>query len=346
MIDVQYNVDLARHTTFGISAKCDIFAEYDTVDDLVQLLCSPELQKVPIINIGEGSNILFVSDFNGAVLHSRIYGIEIISDKGDEVLVRAGSGVCWDSFVGWAAENSLYGIENLSSIPGTVGASAIQNIGAYGVEAKDVIFKVEAYDTVEHKNKVFSVEECLYGYRDSMFKHTQPHERYIVTHVQYRLSRKKQFNISYGALSKMASDIDLTLHKVRDFITQVRNKKLPDPAKNGSAGSFFKNPVVPTAIFNKLADRHPDMPHYPAEKQGFIKLLAGWLIEHAGLKGFSIGGAVVWPLQCLVIANAGNADASDVISLMEHIQQCVKNEFQVNLFPEVLLIPEKAILKK
>ena len=341
MIDIRHNVDLSAHTTFGIKARCDMFVEYDTVDDLVRFLDRSDIADIRRISIGEGSNMLFTCDFNGIVLHSRISGIEIVSEGDGDVLIRAGAGVRWDDFVAWAAENSIYGVENLSAIPGTVGASAIQNIGAYGVEAKDVISKVEAYDTVEHTIQMFPVEECRYGYRDSMFKHTQPQERYIVTHVQYRLSRIKQYNLSYGALSDLSFDTGLSLFKVRDCIQQIRNKKLPEPGKTGSAGSFFKNPVVPDDIFLELLEKWPRMPHYPSGQDGYTKLSAGWLIEKAGLKGCRIGGAFVWPLQCLVIANDGTASASDVVSLMNHVRQCVKEKFQVELYPEVLLITDK-----
>ena len=338
MYDIQYNVDIKRYITFGISAEVGALAVYRNVDDLKSLLALPELKGKRFLNLGSGSNMLFTERFDGVVLHSQISNIEIVGQDDFNVFVRVGAGVIWDDFVDWAVDQSYYGVENLSAIPGTVGASAVQNIGAYGAEAKDVISKVEVLDVATREISVLDSEHCEFGYRDSVFKHGGYENRYIVTHVVYRLTKIRKFNLKYGALSALLSDPELSLRKVRDYITEVRNKKLPAPGVTGSAGSFFKNPLVSGNVFSKLSAVYPEMPHYDSGCPGFVKLSAGWLIENAGLKGCCVGGAEVWPKQCLVIANAGGATACDVLALMRHIRQCVMEKFGVELSPEALLI--------
>lgn len=344
MFEINYNRDIKNLTTFGISAEVDVLAEYTDVDGLMSLLQLPELQSRKLLNIGSGSNVLFTERFKGVVLHSLINSIEIVEETDDCVCVRAGSGVIWDDFVDWSVSHGYYGVENLSAIPGTVGASAVQNIGAYGAEAKDAIVSVETIDTVTREARVFDAGECAFGYRDSVFKHTQPAGRYVITHVVYRLMKHEQFNLGYGALSSLESDPELSSAKVRNYITEVRDKKLPNPSTIGSAGSFFKNPLVSAAEFAKLAESYPDMPHYESGRAGMVKLPAGWLIETAGLKGYSIGGAQVWPRQCLVIANTGGATAGDVLALMRYVKTAVKNKFNVDLYPEVLLVGGDGLL--
>ncbi|MCM1021128.1 MAG: UDP-N-acetylmuramate dehydrogenase [Muribaculum sp.] len=343
MYKVKHNVDLSPYTTFGISADADTFVEYSSIESLIELLT--EFDKCPLLCLGQGSNMFFTCDFHGAVLHSRIEGICLIGESETEVKVKVGSGVVWDDFVAWCVENSYYGAENLSAIPGTVGASCVQNIGAYGVEAKDLIAEVEAVDVVTRSVCVFSAEECKFGYRDSVFKHTDPEMRYVVTGVTYKLKKNADFNLEYGALLQLRRNPVLSLQDVRSFITQLRNAKLPDPSEIGSAGSFFKNPVVNEEIFKELRTVYPQMPHYSVAEKGKVKLSAGWLIEQSGLKGVSIGGAQVWPKQCLVIANTGGATSDNVMELMHLIQQTIMAKFNVELTPEVLLVGSSEIIK-
>ncbi len=336
MFDVKFNVNLSHYTTFGIQASAAVLVEYDNPFDLPEILENDSVRGRTLFNLGSGSNVLFVEAFDGVVLNSRIGGIDVIENDGSSVVVRAGSGVEWDNFVEWAVENSFFGVENLSAIPGTVGASAVQNIGAYGAEAKDVIERVEVFDIHTRQQRTFSKQECGFGYRDSLFKHTGG--RYVVTHVVYRLGLLQKFDLAYGALSKLKERPALSLRDVRDFIVEVRNSKLPDPKQVGSAGSFFKNPVVPLDCYEAILECYPEAPCYRSDLPDMVKLPAGWLIEHAGLKGSRCGGAEVWPKQCLVIANTGNATSSDVIVLKNRIQRQVKEEFNVDLEPEVLLV--------
>lgn len=338
MYDIQYNVDIRNYTTFGISAEVGALAIYNSVDDLKSLLSLSEIENKRFLNLGLGSNMLFTERFDGVVLHSHIRDIEIVSQDDECVYVRAGSGVIWDDFVNWAVEHGYYGVENLSAIPGTVGASAVQNIGAYGAEAKDVISEVEVLDVTTREKSVLDSGKCAFGYRDSVFKHAGNENRFIVTHVVYRLSKIRKFNLKYGAISMLLNDPELSLEKVRDYVTDVRNKKLPNPAVTGSAGSFFKNPVVDESTFSHLLEAYPKIPHYESGCPGFVKLSAGWLIENAGLKGCLVGGAEVWPKQCLVIANTGGATAGDVLTLMRRIRHRVMEKYGVDLSPEVLLI--------
>lgn len=344
MFDIKYNVDLSSYTTFGIKSTAAVFAEYDTPEDLPVLLDSECLRDRTLFNLGSGSNVMFSGHFEGGVLHSLVSGIEVIDKNDTSVLVRVGSGVEWDSFVEWAVGQSYYGVENLSAIPGTAGASAVQNIGAYGAEAKDVIERVEVFDMHSRRQVELSERECCFGYRDSVFKHTG--ERYIVTHVVYRLGLKPYFNLAYGALSKLRNRSDLTLQDVRDYIVNVRNEKLPAPADVGSAGSFFKNPIVSVDQYEAICREYADVPHYATGCAELVKLPAGWLIEHAGLKGTRCGGAEVWPKQCLVIANTGGATADDVLELKTLIQKRVSEVFNVLLEPEVLLVGSDGSLLK
>ncbi|MBR2162668.1 MAG: UDP-N-acetylmuramate dehydrogenase [Bacteroidales bacterium] len=273
MIKTTYYQDLTKMNTFGMKVKARCFMEYDSVADLVDIEFE-ELAR-PVLHIGGGSNLLFTDDFKGTVLHSRIDFIEII-DESQEVLVSVGAGVVFDDFCAWAANEGLWGVENLSYIPGEVGASAVQNIGAYGVEVKDVIRKVYCYDTLEEEFTSFDVDECGYGYRDSIFKNPEIKGRFIVTHVVFALSRTPQPKLDYGHLKDAVSAVDseLTPSLIRKVIIRIRKEKLPDPSVVGSAGSFFKNPVISLEHFARIesaakAEHGPDykVPHYIIECQ-------------------------------------------------------------------------------
>ena len=346
--------------TFGMKVKARCFIEYDSVADLVDVEFE-ELAR-PVLHIGGGSNLLFTDDFKGTVLHSKINFIEILdefegttkvdgtssSDMQQDVLVSVGSGVVFDDFCDWAAKEGLWGVENLSYIPGEVGASAVQNIGAYGVEVKDVIRTVYCYDTVEEEFVKFDVSECEYGYRDSIFKNPEIKGRYIVTHVVFALSRTPQPKLEYGHLetavkeAQSAKDSPLTPALIRKVIIKIRKEKLPEPSVVGSAGSFFKNPVISAEHFAKIeaaakAEHGADckVPHYDLP-DGTVKVPAAWMIEQCGWKGRRSGGAAVWDKQPLVIVNyTGDAYPEEIIGLERRIIDSVKNKFGVELHPEV-----------
>jgi UDP-N-acetylmuramate dehydrogenase len=342
MIRTNYYQDLTKMNTFGMKVKARCFIEYDSVADLVDIEFE-ELAR-PVLHIGGGSNLLFTDDFKGTVLHSKIDFIEIL-DEGPEVLVSVGAGVVFDDFCSWAAKEGLWGVENLSYIPGEVGASAVQNIGAYGVEVKDVIRKVYCYDTVEEEFVHFDVEECRYGYRDSIFKSPEIKGRYIVTHVVFALSRDPRPVLDYGhlrdAVAESASHpADPAL--IRKVIIKIRKEKLPEPSVMGSAGSFFKNPVISMEHFQRIeavakAEHGPDykVPHYDLP-DGMVKVPAAWMIEQCGWKGRRSGNAAVYDKQPLVIVNyTGDAYPEEIISLERRIIASVKAKFDVELHPEV-----------
>lgn len=379
MVKTEYYKDLTKMNTFGMKVKARCFIEYDSVADLVDIEFE-ELAR-PVLHIGGGSNLLFTDDFKGTVLHSKIDFIEIL-DKchsipeapafagsgtpypgvgkcllhtngtlsadfkpSNEVLVSVGAGVVFDDFCAWAAKEGLWGVENLSYIPGEVGASAVQNIGAYGVEVKDVIRRVYCYDTVEEEFVNFSVEECGYGYRDSIFKDPEVKGRYIVTHVVFALSRVPQPKLEYGHLKDAFAEVassSLTPDLIRKTIIKIRKEKLPEPSVKGSAGSFFKNPVISMADFQRIeasakAELGADykVPHYDLP-DGSVKVPAAWMIEQCGWKGKRSGGAAVWDKQPLVIVNhTGEAYPEEIVGLEKRIIASVRTKFGVELSPEV-----------
>ena len=338
MIRTTYYQDLTKMNTFGMKVKARCFIEYDSVADLVDIEFE-ELAR-PVLHIGGGSNLLFTDDFKGTVLHSKINFIEIL----DNGLVSVGAGVVFDDFCAWAAKEGLWGVENLSYIPGEGGASAVQNIGAYGVEVKDVIRTVYCYDTVEEEFVSFDISECGYGYRDSIFKNPEIKGRYIVTHVVFALSREPMPRLEYGHLKEAVETAGamLTPELIRKVIIKIRKEKLPEPLVMGSAGSFFKNPVISLEHFQRIeaaakAESGPDykVPHYDLP-DGLVKVPAAWMIEQCGWKGRRSGGAAVWDKQPLVIVNyTGEAYPEEIIGLEKRIIASVKAKFDVELHPEV-----------
>ena len=305
----------------------------------------------PVLHIGGGSNLLFTDDFKGTVLHSKIDFIEVLDScdgaaEDGPVLVSVGAGVVFDDFCDWAAKEGLWGVENLSYIPGEVGAAAVQNIGAYGVEAKDVIHTVYCYDTVEEEFVSIPVEDCEYGYRDSVFKDPEIKGRYIVTHVVFALSREPRPRLDYGhlrdAVADAAQQADLTPALIRKVIIRIRKEKLPEPSVMGSAGSFFKNPVISAEHFARIeasakAEHGADykVPHYDLP-DGVVKVPAAWMIEQCGWKGRRSGGAAVYEKQPLVIVNyTGEAYPEEIIGLERRIIESVKDKFGIELHPEV-----------
>lgn len=330
----EYNdYSLLNHNTFGMDVKAKRYVEYDSEEELKTLI--PTLEG-EVLHMGGGSNLLFKGDFAGTVLHSAIRGIEIVEEKGDEVLVRVGAGEVWDDFVAWAVAQGLGGVENLSLIPGEVGASAVQNIGAYGVEAKDVIALVEAVELQSGQKRVFGTLECDYAYRQSIFK-KQLKGKYAITYVTCRLQKKPQLKLEYGNIKAVLGEKkDLTIADVRQAIIDIRNAKLPDPKVQGNAGSFFMNPVVSREKFLSIQKDYPNMPFY--EVEGGVKIPAGWMIDQCGWKGKSLGRAGVHDKQALVLVNLGGATSDEIITLCETVCKDVYEKFGIEIHPEVNLI--------
>mgnify|MGYP003440924926 FL=1 len=328
---------LLPHNTFGMDVKASVFIEYASVEELKEVL-SLYVKDNQWLHIGKGSNLLFTGDFSGIILHSAIKGYEVIHEDTNEVVVRVGAGEVWDDFVAMTVENEWYGAENLSLIPGEVGASAVQNIGAYGVEAKDLIVGVEAIEVSTGKECIFKNEECGYAYRESVFKSSLKYQ-YLVTHVSYRLKKTPCYHLDYGniRLELEKQKVRLTLANVRQAIISIREAKLPDPKLQGNAGSFFMNPVISRKHFEALLVDYPLMPHYEVDAES-IKIPAAWMIDQCGWKGKRLGRAGVHDKQALVLVNLGGAVGAEVIALSEAIQKSVYEKFGINILPEVNFI--------
>lgn len=335
MITTYQNFDLSRATTFAIPAKCGCFIEYDRKEDIPFIL-STLRKDIDFLHIGGGSNLLFTSDFHGVVAHSAIKGIEIIEENSSGVKVCVGAGEKMDDFIRWACERELWGVENLSGIPGEVGASAVQNVGAYGMEAADAIIEVNAFDREKNEFVTIAHDDCHYGYRDSIFKRPELRGCYIIHSVLYRLSALPAPRIGYPALKERFSAMPTSPFEVRNAVIAVRNTKLPDPIVTPSAGSFFKNPVISEAQLDFIKDieGNDSFPHYQVDS-GW-KIPAAWLIDRCGWKGRSIGNVAVWHLQPLVIVNPNRkASADEVLRLEREIADSVLKTYGVTLIPEV-----------
>lgn len=329
--------------TFGIDAKANYYAEYKSEKGLCELLqlYHQEYKDLPLLHIGDGSNLLFLSDYSGLILQSQIHSIKIVADSVNEIFIRVGGGVNFDAFIAYAISQEWYGLENLSLIPGQVGASAVQNIGAYGVEAKDFIHQVEGISLVDGSSKQWSSSECQYAYRQSIFKNHLKGE-YAITYVTFRLERKFSPKLAYGGLLQAITQSgynveNLTAEQLRKVIINVRRQKLPDPNELGSAGSFFMNPIVPRSIVETLSALYPQMPYYEVD-ENYVKVPAGWLIEQSGWKGRSVGRAAVYQKQALVLVNTGRATAIDILKLSNAICSDVQQKFGITLQPEVNFI--------
>ena len=330
MITEHRDFQLRPYNTFGIEARAAEFIDYTDARDLSDIF--PLAGVARWLHIGGGSNLLFTRDYDGLVLHSSATGVEVVAEDDETVDVRACAGLGWDDFVSMCVERGWTGAENLSLIPGEVGASAVQNIGAYGVEACDLIRRVETFDTENRSHRTFEASECGYSYRDSRFKHEK---QYIVTHVTYRLSKRFKPDLSYGNLSSIFAGQEdrLTPAALREAVIGVRRAKLPDPEVTGNAGSFFMNPVVSEDKYRQLLSDYPSMPAYKVA--GGVKLPAGWLIDRCGWKGRSLGRAGVHPMQALVLVNLGGATAEDIMRLAATIEADVADKFGVAIKPEV-----------
>lgn len=330
-----YNCSLLPYNTFGMDVKASRFVEYASVEELRGLWNAEREAVARALHIGGGSNLLFASDYEGLILHSAIKGYTVVKETEEEVEVRVGAGEVWDDFVAYTVANGWYGAENLSLIPGEVGASAVQNIGAYGVEAKDLIVSVDTFGLETGEERRFMREECRYAYRESVFKQEQK-GKYAVTFVTYRLKKHPVFHLEYGniraELEKQGCQVDL--ENVRRIIIAIRQAKLPDPKVLGNAGSFFMNPVVPKMQFEALLAQYPDMPHYPVD-DAHVKIPAGWMIDRCGWKGKRVGHAGVHEKQALVLVNCGGATGKEVMHLAEEIVASVRERFGVTIRPEV-----------
>jgi UDP-N-acetylmuramate dehydrogenase len=331
------NQSLQSRHTFHLNVRSRYWADYESVEELRNLLNEFQLRNVPVMAIGGGSNILFTSDYQGILMHSALKSIDSSLQNDGSVLVRAGSGIVWDDLVEYCVQNGWSGLENLSGIPGEVGASPVQNIGAYGSEAGDCIESVRILRTDTLEFETLSNQDCNFGYRDSIFKH-ELKNRSIVCYVTYRLSATFTPNLSYGDLrAKLEEKGEITLSNLRCTILEIRNSKLPDCSKLGNAGSFFMNPEISQEHYIRLVSLWPGMPGYP-QLNGKIKISAAWCIDKAGWKGKSLGNAAVHNQQALVLVNKGNATADEILLLCNHITLDVENMFGVKLRPEVIFV--------
>ncbi|MBA4323386.1 MAG: UDP-N-acetylenolpyruvoylglucosamine reductase, partial [Odoribacter sp.] len=306
-------------------------------EDAIQIIKNKKSLQKPILILGGGSNIIFTKDFHGTILHTEIEGIKIEEQYEDYIIISSGAGETWDDLVEWTVNKNFGGLENLSLIPGMVGATPVQNIGAYGAEAKDTIEKVRGVSIEDGSVREFSNSECRFGYRDSIFK-SELKGKYFVTNVTFRLLTNPSLNTIYGSLGEEARKLGpLSLKTVRAAVINIRRSKLPDPEILGNAGSFFKNPVVPSVIADSLKSLYPEMPIYK-DLPGKTKIAAGWLIEKCGWKGFRKDNAGVHEKQALVIVNHGNATGQEIFNLSEEIRNSVKSKFGIELEREVEVI--------
>lgn len=328
------NYDISALNTFHIQAKAKKYYAFSSLDELKEVKKDELIQ--PFLILGGGSNLLFTSDFGGTIFHPCNKGIEVIGTQTDKVYVKVQAGEVWDDFVAWACGHNLWGVENLSLIPGNVGASPVQNIGAYGSEAKDAIHEVECYDLQTAESFMLSKEDCEFSYRNSVFKHDYKHA--VVVSVTFCLNTQANPQLSYSNLQQaVESKGEISLSTIRNTIIEIRESKLPDPEKIGNAGSFFKNPVVSAVQAKQLIESFPAAVHYPLEN-GNVKFAAGWLIDSAGLKGYRSGPAGVHENQALVLVNYGGAKGEDIVGLSEFIQKTVFERYGIELEPEVLFI--------
>jgi UDP-N-acetylmuramate dehydrogenase len=329
---------LKEHNTFGIDAKCRRFIEFEDDEEAFEVAAILRKSALPYIIIGGGSNLLLTKDFDGIVVRSGVKGHYFEEDFTCERMT-CGSGEVWDDMVATSLQAGYYGMENLSLIPGDVGASAVQNIGAYGVEAKDLILCVWMVEIATGKPWMIGNEDCEYGYRQSRFKKDWKN-RFLITRVTYGLSRTFRPNLDYGNIRQELERRGITeptAQQLRDIIIEIRNAKLPDPQIEGNAGSFFMNPVVTRQKYEKLAARYPQMPHYKVDYR-HEKIPAGWMIEQCGWKGKSLGRAGVHDKQALVLVNRGGATGAEIVALSDAIRQDVKAKFDIDIHPEVNII--------
>ena len=335
-MSIKENVSLKPFNTFGIDAKAKYFCNLLSINELIDLVQTDLFKKERSLILGGGSNVLFTKDFDGLIIHNSILGKQIVNGTDDSVSIRLNSGEVWHQAVTYCVENNWGGIENLSLIPGTVGAAPMQNIGAYGIEVREVIEKVEAVELATGRAKSFTNEECKFGYRESVFKN-ELREKFFISSVTLTLSKKShRINTSYGAIVDTLHTLNITqptIKNVSDAVIKIRSEKLPDFKTLGNAGSFFKNPEISEQQFLKLKNDFPTVPHYSAN-QG-VKVPAGWLIEQCGWKGKTFDHVGVHAMQALVLVNYGDATGDEIFSLAQKIISSVKEKFSITLTPEV-----------
>ena len=344
-MQIEENKPLTTYNTFGIAVTARYFTEVHTVDDFKILMQTDVYRNHKRLILGGGSNILFTGNYDGLVIKSSIKGISIVSETETEVIVKANAGEVWHSFVQWCIANNYAGIENLSLIPGQVGAAPMQNIGAYGVEIKDVFYQLEALDINTGEALRFNLNDCAFGYRESVFKNTLK-DTCFITAVLFRLTKLSspkaiyQFKTDYGDIKYTLGEMQaytLSIKAVSDAVCKIRSSKLPDPKELGNAGSFFKNPSVPQSKYEELVMQYPVMPSYP-QKDGTVKIPAGWLIEQCGWKGKVVGNTGSHKSQALVLVNYGQATGSEIWNLAQEIKKSVADKFGIDINPEVNVV--------
>ena len=337
-MEIKHQISLKTFNTFGINVQADNFVAIGSLDDLNQAF-EHQLFAHKCLILGGGSNVLFTGDFAGTIFKNNLKGISILEQDDATVLIKAASGEIWHDLVMYCVQNNFAGVENLSLIPGTVGAAPMQNIGAYGVELIDIFESLTAFDVIEGTNRIFTKEECDFGYRSSVFK-TIYKDRYFITDVTLRLSKSPVLNISYGAIKDVLAEKNIihpTIKDISEAVIAIRKSKLPDPQILGNAGSFFKNPEIPESLFLQLKTTFPEMPGYPTAV-GFTKVPVGWLIEQCGWKGKQVGNTGAHKNQALVLVNYGNATGAEIMQHAFTIQQSVQEKFGITIVPEVNLI--------
>ena len=327
---IQKNYPLQKINSFGLEAYASEFVEVSNEAELREIISLGRELKI----LGGGSNILLSGDVKTLLVKNNFKGIEVLKESAEDILIKAAGGENWHELVLWCIERNFCGIENLSLIPGTVGASPIQNIGAYGVELKDVFQELEAVNLETGDSRTFSLEECHFGYRDSIFKQ-ELKGKYFISSVSLKLSRNANFKIAYGDLKNVLGDDTLTLSAISNAVIKIRTSKLPDPKEIGNAGSFYKNPVIPIHQFRNLLEKYPELPSYPAPNSDMVKIPAGWLIERAGWKGYKRGNIGVHEKQALVLVNYGGGKGSEIYQLALDIKADVFEKFGVEIEPEV-----------
>ena len=333
------NQSLQAYNTFGIDVSAKYFSEIESTDDFRTLLTDPAFEMEEKLILGGGSNILFTKNFDGLVIKNALPGITLIKEDAYHSWIKVAAGEPWHPFVLYCVERNLAGIENLSLIPGLVGAAPMQNIGAYGVEIKDTCEEVEAVNMATGEVEIFNNAACEFGYRESIFKHKLK-EQFLITAVTFKLNKIFKPNIYYGDIKRTLEEMrvqQITIKAVSDAVISIRSSKLPDPKVIGNAGSFFKNPVVSRKLFNTLISKNPLMPNYP-QKNGEVKIPAGWLIEQCGWKGKVVGNTGAHKSQSLVLVNYGHATGHEINDLAMQIQQSVKEKFAIEITTEVNII--------
>jgi UDP-N-acetylmuramate dehydrogenase len=339
MSAIQENVPLMPFNTFHLDIKARYIADFEDVNQIQDFMASSFAKVRPRLILGGGSNVLFIADYEGLVIRPLIKGIVKIKEDKNSILIRAGAGENWDSFVAWCVERELGGIENLSLIPGTVGASPIQNIGAYGAEVKETIDSIEVVMCDTGKKMRLSQNDCRFEYRDSVFKH-ELRDKTIITHVIFKFNKHHQLKIGYGELEKELSKFPgASVKTLREAVINIRRRKLPDPEDIGNAGSFFKNPVIPENQISGMRKVHPEMPVY-AGQPGMLKLSAAWLIDQSGWKGKKEGNTGTYMNQPLILVNHGGATGREILNFANKIQKSVMDQFKIQLELEVNVVGE------